>query len=421
MVPGLRRSDGDRTTDRLVLAVTSAYALRSSVHYSRYRPELELMFLCARIASDPQAMDAARVLLQRPIDWEAAVAAARQHRVIPSLYRSLSVMDAGLVPREVLTALQAEFRSNSWGNLKLTAELVRVLDVLAADEIPVIPYKGPTLAAYLYGDVALRQFGDLDIILQSKDVSRARELLTALGYRPAYDFTGKDVALFHERLGVTLEVHWSITSKRHPVQIAPARLWKNLQPTPFAGKSILMHAPEDLIWVLCVHGSQHRWERLSWLCDVAEMARHKAIDWDRAMHNAMELHATRTVTLGMVLARDLLGVTLPAVMERAINEDSVLAPLADHVKTCLASPRPDQEDLGELERYFIMLGDGLGDRLLIAMRQAVPYLAPSLRDQEMLPLPWYLSWVLYVVRPVRLAWSYGLTPVKRLLRGLFQG
>jgi hypothetical protein len=365
-------------------------------------------------------MDAARALLAHRIDWDVALDAARQHRVIPAMYRSLSVMDAGLVPQPVLTGLQAEFRTNSWGNLKLTAELMRVLDVLAADEIPVIPYKGPTLAAYLYGDVALRQFGDLDIILQSKDVSRALDLLTALGYRQAIDITGKDVALFHDRLCVTLEVHWSITAKRHPVQVAPQRLWKNLQSTPFAGKTIRMHAPEDLMWILCVHGAQHRWERLSWLCDVAEMARNKPLDWDRVMHNALEVRAGRSVTLGLVLARDLLGVRLPPVVERAIESDDVLAPLADHVKACLASPRADQEDLGELERYFIMLGDGLGDRLRIAVRQAVPYLAPSLRDREMLPLPWYLSWVLYVVRPVRLAWSYGLTPLKRLLRGLFQ-
>ena len=416
----MQRTDRDRAADRLVLAVTNAPALRQSSHRSRYRPELELLLSCARGDGDPLAVDAARALLSRPIDWEEALRAAREHRVIPAMYRSLSVMDAGLVPQEVLTSLHAEFRTNSWANLKLTAELMRVIDVLASDEIPVIPYKGPTLAAYLYGDVSLRQFGDLDIILQPKDVPRAQELLTALGYRPALDITGKDVALFHERLGVTLEVHWSITAKRHPVQIAPQRLWKNVRRTAFAGKTILTHAPEDLLWILCIHGGQHRWERLSWLCDVAEMARNKPIDWDRAMHNARELGAERTVTLALALANDLLGVALPATIQRAIQRDPVLAPLADHVKACLASPRPDQEDLGELERYYIMLGDRLGDRLRIALRQAVPYLAPAPRDTEMLRVPWYLSWVLYVVRPVRLAWSYGLTPLKRLLKGLFQ-
>jgi hypothetical protein len=404
----------------LVLAVTNAFAVHSASGSSRYRPELELLFLCARQCPSPEAIEAAREILARPIEWEVLLDAARQHRVVPLVYRNLSTMDAGLVPDEVVRTLQLHFRRNSWSNLKLTAELMRVHDVLAADEIPVIPYKGPTLATFLYGDVSMRQFGDLDIILHEKDVERARELLGALGYRLALDITGKDVSLFHDRLGITLEVHWCITGDRHPVQIPAQRLWKNLDWTPFAGKTVLAHTPEDLLWVLGVHGGQHRWERLIWLCDVAELARRPTLDWDRAMHNARELRAGRTVALALVLARDLLGVTLPPGVQRSIEADPVLIPLAGHVKSCLAAPRPEKENLGELERYYIMLGDRIGDRIRIAVRQAVPYLAPSTREEEMLRLPWYLSWVLYVVRPVRLAWNYGLTPLKRLLKGLFQ-
>ena len=400
--------------------MTNAYAIHHPPRTTGYRPEFHLLLLCARVDPDEQAVTAARTLLAQTIDWNVALNAAKEHRVVPLLYRTLSTMDADLVPSDVLVALKNAFRANSWSNLKLTAELMRVVGVLSADEIAVLPYKGPTLAEYLYGDVALRQFGDLDIILHEKDVPRARELLGALGYRTSLDITGKDVRLYHDRLDITLEVHWSITSDRHPIQVAPQRLWRNTQRTTFAGKAMLSHTPEDLLWILCVHGGQHRWERLSWLCDVAEMVRTKPIDWDRAMHNARELRAGRTVTLGLLLARDLLGVTLPPSVERAMQADPVLGPLAEDVKSCLATPRPDRENLGDLERYYIMLGDRLGDRLRIAVRQAVPYLAPSDRDTEMLRLPWYLSWVLYVVRPVRLAWSYGLSPIKRLLKGLFQ-
>ena len=400
--------------------MTHAHAVSRPVHHSPYRPELELLLLCGRGVSDAAA-DATRTFLsQQRVDWPVVLDAARQHRIVPLVYRCLSTMDAGLVPPDVLASLQSQVRVNSWSSLKLTAELMRVIDVLAADEIPVIPYKGPALAAYLYGDVSMRQFGDLDVILHFKDISRARELLGALGYRPAMDITGKDIALFHDRLGILLEVHWSITSERHPVQVQPQRLWKNLQRMPFAGKTVFSPTPEDLLWILCVHGGQHRWERLSWLCDVSELVRTRPLDWDRVMHNAKELRAGRTVTLALALTRDLLGVSLPPDVERAMRADPVLAPLTQHVKACFASPRPENENLGELERYYIMLGDGFGDRIRIAVRQAVPYLAPSTRDQEILRLPWYLSWVLYVARPVRLVWSYGLTPIKRLLKGLFQ-
>jgi hypothetical protein len=420
----LPRSHGDIGADRLVLEVTKGSAQPERQPDADRRVELELLFLCARMSVDDAATDRVRRLLARRdasrVRWETFLAEARLHRVVPLVYRTLSTMDAGLVPPDVLTHLQGEFRANSWGNLKLTAELVRVLEVLAADEIPVIPYKGPALAELLYGDVALRQFGDLDIILHSRDVERARESLWALGYRPARNIIGKDVTLFHERLSVTLEVHWSITAERHPVQITPQRLWKNLQHASLGGRPILAHTTEDLLWILCVHGGQHRWERLSWLCDVAEIVRGKPIDWTRALHNATEVRARRTVLLGLLLARDLLGARLPAEVERVIASDPVLKPLASHVEACLHSPRPDQERPGDLERYYIMLGEDVGDRLRIAFRQAVPYLAPSPRDRELLPLPRYLWWVLYIVRPIRLTRSYGLTPIKRLLKGFFQ-
>lgn len=400
--------------------MTGATAMQPSPDVPDHAGAMRLLFLCARLVTSPDVSRTIRSTIGPSIDWRTVTRVARDHRVLPLLYRTLSNLEVGCVPRDVLGRLQQEVRSNSWANLKLTAELVRVLDVLAADEIPVIPYKGPALAAAVYGDVSLRQFGDLDVILHSKDVGRASESLAALGYRRVRDITGKDVTLFHDRLGVTLEVHWSITGDRHPIQVSPDRLWKNVKPALLGGRPTLVHTAEDLLWILCVHGGQHRWERLLWLCDVAEIVRGQSIDWDRAMHNATELRAGRTLLLGVLLARDLLGAEVPGEVTHAIEADPVLKPLADHVNACLASPSAGPADLGDLERYYIMLGDGLGDRVRIAFRQAVPFFAPTTREKEMLRLPWYLSWVLYVVRPVRLTWNYGLAPIKRWLKALFQ-
>ena len=35
-----------------------------------------------------------------------------------------------------------------------------------------IVYKGPALATALYGNVALRTFGDLDLLIREKDIAR---------------------------------------------------------------------------------------------------------------------------------------------------------------------------------------------------------------------------------------------------------
>jgi hypothetical protein len=55
--------------------------------------------------------------------------------------------------------------------------------LLESYEIPAIAYKGPTLAVSAYGNLSLRQFGDLDILVQDRAYERARQLLIKQGFR----------------------------------------------------------------------------------------------------------------------------------------------------------------------------------------------------------------------------------------------
>ena len=50
--------------------------------------------------------------------------------------------------------------------------------------ITAIPYKGPALALQVYGDLKLRSFVDLDVLVRRSDAARAGTLLAARGYRP---------------------------------------------------------------------------------------------------------------------------------------------------------------------------------------------------------------------------------------------
>ena len=77
-------------------------------------------------------------------------------------------------------------------------------------------------------------------------------------------------------------------------------------------------------------------------------------------------------------------------------------------------------DPGERERFYISLRERPTDRLRIALKQVKGSLAPTSRDEEAIPLPRFLSWLLYLLRPVRLAGEYGLTPLKRFCKGIFQ-
>jgi hypothetical protein len=76
------------------------------------------------------------------------------------------------MPAEWLARLRMQYMMNAARNMKMTAELLRILDALKEAGIKAMPLKGPVLAQQLYGDVALRQFSDLDILVAREDANK---------------------------------------------------------------------------------------------------------------------------------------------------------------------------------------------------------------------------------------------------------
>ena len=68
-------------------------------------------------------------------------------------------------------------------------ELLNIHRHLAARGLEVLPYKGPSLAETLYGNVALRQFSDLDLLIRRHDVLKVKAALAELGYEPGLQLT----------------------------------------------------------------------------------------------------------------------------------------------------------------------------------------------------------------------------------------
>ena len=395
------------------------------------RVERELLLLCARTSVDSESAAHFTTLLEQELDWDFLIATAGRHRVLPLLYRTLTRTAADTLPKSALSRLRSAFQANAKRNLFLTAELFRVMDTLSANGIPSIPYKGPVLASVVYGDLSLRQFADLDLIVPADDVVKARALLVARGYRPERQIPDQqlrasiqaeqDITLLHDGLGINLEIHWGVSTERDPIHIRPEWLWRDLATCTIAGRSVRTFTREDLLLILCIHGAKHRWERLAWLCDIAEIVRSRTtLDWDRAVENAALMGAKRILFLGLSLAGELLGAEPPVHVRKAIEVDPVVKVLANQVKDWLFIEDPVALDLGEREQFFMRLRERRADRLRVALKQAKSYLAPTLRDHEAMPLPESLRWSLYLLRPVRLAGQYGLAPFKRFCKGLFQ-
>src|SRR5207237_6112494 len=115
-----------------------------------------LLSLCAQGASDCKCGAA-------EVNWPSLMAMAQQHNVLPLAYRGLKQARSLSIPAEVMHEWSDCYRANAARAIQLTDALFDLLDRFAKAHIQAIPFKGPTLAATAYGDLSLRQAGDLDL------------------------------------------------------------------------------------------------------------------------------------------------------------------------------------------------------------------------------------------------------------------
>src|ERR1700685_4633237 len=128
-------------------------------------PEKQLLVCCARTKLTPAGATAIREILAGPLDWDYLLWEAEENSITRLLDRHLAAVAPGAGPAAAQEQLKKTCRANTVRCLYLTAELFNILRLFQSQNIPAIPYKGPVLAAQAYGDIALREFEGLDIIL----------------------------------------------------------------------------------------------------------------------------------------------------------------------------------------------------------------------------------------------------------------
>lgn len=311
-------------------------------------PEVGILQCCARGQFAEHQREELRLLLREPIEWADLFETAQQHGMLPLLYWYLNAAGRDAVPDEPWAELEGEFMESAGNALRMAAELVRLLRLLQEHDIPAIPYKGPALAAQLYGNIALRQVRDLDILVHPRDLQRARNLLLHGGYRsldPA--FAAPNSFVFKSqyqhrcaRVGdqLLVELHWQIAPPTISDPLGIDELWAGRQQVSIGADRVTALGDEDLLLVLCIHGSKHRWKRLEWICGVAELVRTRTtIDWDRVLVRAAQRGDTRMLLFGLRLANQLLEVPLPVSVLHSVNRDPRVDALVIEVCSHLAS------------------------------------------------------------------------------------
>ncbi len=389
------------------------------------RDEFRLLLLIAHTRIEPQQRELIQALVLKQLDWEFTLRKARSHGLIPLLYRTLKEYCADRVPSAVLQQLETDCITNTKRNLVLTTELIKVLRILESANISAVPYKGPALAALAYGDVTLRKFFDLDVVIRPQDVIPAKSLLISHGYqwRPMRgQVTGRNEArnipiwheynFIHPDNNAMIDLHWRISPAYFPFNIDLNDIWQRLEPARLLDADIKVFPPEALLLFLCVHGSKDLWwRRIGWICDIAELLdSNPDLDWSYSLELATHSGAQRMLLLGLALARELLQAPLPENICNLIRLDRALQPLIQQVHHRLLNEHTIRYPVLEGQSFRISVRERLSDRIptyrhLVKTLFSMVFI-PNRKDHEVINLPGALSPLYYLVRPVRLAQKF---------------
>jgi len=364
----------------------------------------------------PTIAEEIRNLVRGAIDWDFLLLAAADHSVTPLLCRQLPAVAADLVESARIEHLNVVARANAMRTLVLTAEIVTITDALRSAGVHAIPYKGPILAAQAYGDVALREFEDLDLVLRQSDMPKADTAIISLGYRPKFPLLSSgaagsivpaEYAYWDESRRMMVELHTERTLRHFPLPPDLDDLAGRLVPISLGGHELRTFAPEDMLILLCIHGSKHFWERLSWTADVAEFVQASPqLDWGQVFRRARSLRATRMVAINLTLAHRLFGLPLPPGVLAVVHSDSSASSIAEQIeRSLLARQSPE---LGAVARFHLRrhLLDGFFEGWRYSFRLTT---LPSDEDWATIQLPSSLAPLYSVLRPFRLLRKYGVS------------
>lgn len=332
------------------------------------------------------------------LDWQKLIELALRHRVIPLFHGQI----AGLVPDEVGARIKDLHLSNAARNIT-RAEEVRRLDGRFRDAgVPLLFLRGPVLAASVYGDLSLRQFSDLDLLVRPRDVQAATRILLSEGYQPQFqldDLQERTLTRFRtERCFIragdrsVVDLHWQLLPRFFSFE-EDDLLWSR----SVDSANVRTLGREDLFLFLCVHGAKHGWDQLALVCDLAEMIRAgRGMDWAGALARAEARGKTRMVALGLELVRQVLGVTSSV----AVRVDQKTSRLVDECRARLEEGVGAQKP-GSSAKWSLAwrMLEGAGDRLAYA---ADLTMIPTGVDCERVRLPGWLFPAYYLVRQSRM-------------------
>jgi hypothetical protein len=412
------------TSSQIVPAPTDNF----TAPISQLSPEIQLILYCSRTQVSSEVQEKIIALVKSPMNWQEVIKIANRHSVLILLYQSLQKVCPELVPINILGQLRQDFRTNSLRNLYLTRELLQLLDLFEQHNISAIGFKGPLLATSIYGDIALRQFSDLDFLVAEKDVVKAKKILLAQGNKMRFhvvELDEKEESNFLESDTVhrfvrecayefdyynakfVIELHWEVIPKYFAFPLTKDYLQTSLVTVNLLNKYIPSLSPENNLLLLCGHGTKDCWDKLLRICDIAELLRtHPNLDWQLIFTETKKRGGMRILLSGLLLAHNLLEAEIPPLVSEAIKADLEVEKIVIQAQERLFWTLEKRNSIIKLFFFHLQTKYRLIDKIWYTLSI---FMTPTVSDWAILPKAHLPALFYYLIRPLRMLskWLFG--------------
>ena len=379
-------------------------------------PAKDLQFLIACCQSEPAENDISfiRGTIQDPnFNLHHTLRLAHRHGIHPLLYKILKELNSAYpsptITNDILPLLKHQHLAMVRKNMLMSSELIKIMRLFRENGIEALAFKGPVLALQLYGDITLRQYSDLDILIHCKERESAARLLEERGYESLL-FMGpkqervwyrnaKEMSLYHPGKNIHIDLQWQFFDRDYPLHFRLGKIWDTACETSLNGNSIQTFSSDSLLIYLCIHGSKHLWERIGWIKDIDLLVRSGDLNWEQIDREMEGSGFERMFLLGLYMTNTYFRTPLPDSIKEQIREQGWLRKLEDFI----VSDWNEKQNMFRNTTAMLYLFPTLESKFKYLTKVIIK---PAKNEYRYIDLPENFYWAYYLLRPYLLIRKY---------------
>ena len=260
-----------------------------------FQEEDKIILKSIKIHPNPTELEQLNELILLVKDWDYLINTIIDRGIAPLLYKKLPLLtNSSKIPEFVKTKLQQTYYKTFSRSAFLYEHFKRIAEVFREQKIPVIGLKGIYLSEWLYQDIGMRQFSDIDLLVKEEDAEKSLCILEGLGYKieesihfSKFVESQCEIYQYTPRIknGVSIEIHIKIHSRYENYNVEVSELWRNAIPANVNGIKIYALGNNDLLIHLCLHLDKHfRGGKVQFTCfnDITNFLERYAntLDWN---------------------------------------------------------------------------------------------------------------------------------------------